>query len=72
MSNYYLVKIRFFNDIDNIIETNKGSKKVIDLNELEYKYSLKYGFGKLAIIKRFRVHENLGSVIINGDQVTIL
>ena len=75
MSGYYINKIRFFSDIDsvvyNLVQKSKETKKqaAVSLAELELKYSLKYGFSRSAIVKRLKIHEDLGSITITESEV---
>lgn len=66
---YYEQKRRFLGDIQNIVEDNKG--KDVEIAVLEYKFGLKYGFSKQAILKSLKMYEDLGKIEIDDKLVKI-
>lgn len=67
--NYYRSKMRFFSELDETVNTMRGSGKELSIAELELKYGLKYGYGRGSILKRLRIHEELGVIDITDNKI---
>ena len=66
---YYEQKKRFYSEIQSLVEDNQG--KDIELSVLEYKFGLKYGFSRTAIIKSLKLYEDLGKIEVTEKVVKV-
>lgn len=69
MGNYYGDKKILAYKISNLMNTNRGKK--INLNDLELRFMIEFGFNKKMIIKVLEPYVNNGFCEIKGDEVNV-